>query len=463
MSINDPQWGNSHRPEQKDPEQVPESTGTEPVQPKTGEQDVPPAQESGLTGKNSGLGNPPPGNPPPELPPDLEELWQQLVYHTRCRIARLLGRPVPPAPSRVAPAPLSANAAPSLLETTAMPPELSGWQALTLKSWLIGVSLIVGAWLMSGFYLVDVQQRGVLSRFGSVVRVVDPGWHWRLPYPIDSVRLINVTAERKLDIALSGPQGRESPQGLMRTAEGDLVGLSYSVVYQVTDPVAYLSRAEQPTNLVSLLADEVLRRAVTAQLLSTLQAAVSQKNAPSDGWLAGTATQLQAAVEPLQLGITVKGLVLREVQLPAPVLQAMKDVDRQAQAQTKSLRDAQLGATERLIKAYKLAVNLRDESAAYAVALENHVRSLSSGSTADDQQARAQAQQDLATQAGLWRQQYPLLFSSQTALQGRIDPSSPNAAAAVPDKTAPANNTDTWRDREIMRSRDRVARPGSGS
>jgi regulator of protease activity HflC (stomatin/prohibitin superfamily) len=241
------------------------------------------------------------------------------------------------------------------------------------------------------------------------------------------------------------------------------VGLSYSVVYQVTDPVAYLSRAEQPTNLVSLLADEVLRRAVTAQPLSTLQAAVSQKNAPSDGWLAGTATQLQAAVEPLQLGITVKGLVLREVQLPAPVLQAMKDVDRQAQAQTKSLRDAQLGATERLIKAYKLAVNLRDESAAYAVALENRARSLSSGSTADDQQARAQAQQDLATQAGLWREQYPLLFSSQTALQGRIDPSSPNAATAVPDKTAPANSTDTWRDREIMRSRDRVARPGSGS
>ena len=463
MSINDPQWGNSHRPEQKDPEQVPESTGTEPVQPKAGEQDAPSGRETGLTPKSSAPGNPPPGNPPPELPPDLEVLWQQLVYRMRCRIARLLGRPLPPAPSPVASAPLSANTAPSPIAATPLPPELTGWQALTLKSWLIGVSLIVGAWLMSGFYLVDVQQRGVLSRFGGVVRVVDPGWHWRLPYPIDSVRLINVTAERKLDIALPGQQGRESSQGLMRTADGDLVGLGYSVVYQVTDPLAYLSRAEQPTNLLSLLADDVLRRAVTTQPLPTLQREVGQKNVQSDGWLAATATQLQTAIEPLQLGITVKGLTLREVQLPAPVLQAMKDADREAQAQTKSLRDAQASATDRLIKAYKLAANLRDESAAYAVALENRARTLSSDSTADAQKARSQAQQDLAAQVALWRQQYPLLFSSQAALQDRIGPGSPNVATAVPGKTVPTTSTDAWRDREIMRSRDRVARPGSGS
>ena len=473
MSINDPQWGNSHRPEQKDPEQVPENTGTEPVQPKAGEPEATPSQETRLSDKNSVPDNLPPRNSPPqlppELPPDLEVLWQQLVYRTRCRLARLLGRPLPPAPS--VPPPVSMSSIPSAATAAQSPlgpgnatPELTGWQALTLKSWLIGVSLIVGAWLVSGFYLVDVQQRGVLSRFGSVVRVVDPGWHWRLPYPIDSVRLINVQADRTLEVGLSAQSGRRQTQGLMRTADGSLVSVAYAVVYQVTDPVAYLSRADEPTDLLALLAEDVVRDAVAEQALATV---LAETDKDDTAVLQAAPTRLQTAVDPLQMGLTVKGLVLRDVQLPPPVQQAIKDAEHEEQSRVKALREAMAASTEQLIKAHKLAARLQDESAAYARVLEQESQAVSARRDSVSQAAdTVRLKHQFAERVAQWRQQYPLLFSSRMTLQAHVQPPQPvvsgssAVSGAAPTSASPLN---AWRDRGFMRSRDRVDRPGSGS
>lgn len=453
MSINDPQWGNSHRPEENQPEQVPDVTGTEPVQPEDGAQgsphnktpDQPPTEPQ----------RPPPSRPP-EGPPDLEELWQQLVYQLRCRLARLLGRELPQPPA--APAILVNRAQPSDVDDDAA---LSGWQALSLKSWLIGVSLIIGAWLVSGFYLVDTPQRGVLSRFGSVIAVEDPGWHWRWPYPIESVRLINVTADRSLEVGLSAQKDHRQAQGLMLTADNNLIGVAYAIVYQVTDPVAYLLRADTPTDVLALLTESSLRDAIAGQTLATMLAVGSKSTASvGDAMLQTVRSRLQAALDPLQLGIEVKNLEIREVQLPAPVLQSVKDAERDEQAQAKALRDAQSTATENLIKARKLAAKIQDESMAYARLLDNEAQGLLAPGVGRNAE---QARQALGEKAAKWREQYPLLFAGPGAMQEKLQPS----VAAVGKKdvggkvTAPVAGE--WRDRDIMRSRDRVDRPGSGS
>lgn len=461
MSINDPQWGNSHRPDSKDPEQVPENTGTEPVQPEADKKD---SQQ-----QRSPVRSPQPS--PPEGPPDLEELWQQLVYKTRCQIARLFGRPLPEAPTVSQPA-ATRSGLPADTPTDASP--LAGLQTLSFKSWLIGVSLTFGAWLVSGFYLVDPQQRGVLSRFGSVVALEDPGWHWRWPYPIDSVRLVNVSADRTMDIGLSAQKGQRQSQGLMLTADGSLAAVAYAVVYQVTDPVRYLSRADEPADLLALLAEESLRRAVSAQTLPTLLASGQKQTAEAGAAMLQTAkADLQTALEPLQLGIVVKDLLIREVQLPTPVLQAVKETEREEQARAKALRESQAASTERLIKARKLAAKLQDESAAYAGTLDNEIQTLRTAGAKPDKTSAEAAQKALQDKASQWRQQYPLVFASPAMLKDLVQPARPAQPGNRADRPAPVSQdaasatippaTDAWRDRDIMRSRDRVDRPGSGS
>ncbi|MEJ2257515.1 MAG: protease modulator HflK N-terminal domain-containing protein, partial [Woeseiaceae bacterium] len=47
--------------------------------------------------------------------------------------------------------------------------------------------VLVGAWLLTGFYRVDEAERGVVQRFGAYTETTLPGLRWHLPYPIETV------------------------------------------------------------------------------------------------------------------------------------------------------------------------------------------------------------------------------------------------------------------------------------
>jgi regulator of protease activity HflC (stomatin/prohibitin superfamily) len=451
MSINDPQWGNSHRPEQKDPEQVPEQAGTEPVQPDNGLKSAE-APKSPQPEPPSG-GSKKPGEPP-EGPPDLEVLWQQLVHNIRCKLATILRREPPPLPDALnadRPAPLASVDEPL------------SWQALSLKSWLIGVALLMGAWLMSGFYLVDVNQRGVLSRFGVIVSTEDPGWHWRWPYPIESVRLVNVTNDRTLEVGVA--TAKLSAPLIMLTADQSLVGLGYAVVYQVNDPVVYLSRLEAPAELLSTLAETALRQAVAAQPMALIRGAVVKQGADTSNpaFLDAARGQVQAALDQLNTGIQVKALQIKEVVLPGPVLKAAKQAEQDEQAQIQALRQAQSASGESLIKARKLANRLQEETTGYTQELDVAVLRLNAS---NPRPSSADALNQVASANASLRAQYPLVFDNFADLVARTQQSSTaqskRHSVQTTDSVA-APKAGEWRDRELMRSRDRVDRPGSGS
>ena len=463
MSINDPQWGNSHRPEQKEPDQAPDKAGAAPVQPESdgGRENPPlnnvkasPPQSSTPTGSQQS-----PTPTPPEGPPDLEVLWQQLVYRIRCRLAKILRQAPPELPT---PPQSTAKQAtnPPPAEGSADP--LPSWQALSLQSWLIGVALLFGAWLMSGFYLVDANQRGVVSRFGVVSGTEEPGWHWRWPYPFESVRLVNVTGDRTLEIG-AATSGRQA-QGFMLTADQNLVGLSYAVIYQVEDPVAYLTRLDQPSDLLGVFAENAIREAVARQTLRGLQQSISKPDtdAVQSPALNQVRDQIQQSLNDLNSGIRVKNVLIRDVRLPGPVLQAVKQADEDAQSKLRAFRETQIAATDSLIKAYKLANQLQEESRGYGQVLDDNVTRLNAASAPD----LAAAQKTVAALGQATRLQFPLLFDTDTDLIARTLPAkvaAKNATKASGSKAAAPVGTGAWRDRDIMRERDRVERPGSGS
>ena len=454
MSINDPQWGNSHRPDDKHPEQAPELSGADQAQPEN------------AAGSPQNPKPPLPPGPPEEGPPDLEVLWQQLRYKVHSRIARLLGRPLPNPPSN----PVSSGAADvkslPLPASGAPEPAPIGWQSLSLKSWLIGVSLLVCAWLISGFYLVDVQQRGVLTQLGRIASVQDPGWHWRWPYPIDSVRLINVEADRTLEVGLTETKNPRQSPGLMRTSDGNLVAMGYAVVYQVSDPVAYVSRASAPADMLVPMAEDGLRDLASGQTLASLQTLPAKAPGQENPVMAVVRERLQKGVDTLGIGVQIKRLEVRDVQLPAPVLQSIKALAREEQAQVKALREAQSQSTDSLIKARKLAAQMDTEGAAFLQAVEQATR------TTPASLNPAEAEKDFGRLLTSLRQQYPLVFASATSLRDRVVPASKKTQSAS-DKTSGAPSVPAtgqpqsatggeWRDREIMRSRDRIDRPGVG-
>jgi modulator of FtsH protease HflK len=67
---------------------------------------------------------------------------------------------------------------------------------------LIGLAVVV--WLASGFYIIDAGERGVVLRFGKFAETTMPGPRWHLPYPVETVEVVNVEQVRTVEVGYKG-------------------------------------------------------------------------------------------------------------------------------------------------------------------------------------------------------------------------------------------------------------------
>src|SRR3990167_2230094 len=69
------------------------------------------------------------------------------------------------------------------------------------------VSIVVVVWLLSGIYIIDEGKRGVALRFGKYVDSAMPGTHWRIPYPIEQIEVVDVEQRRFVEIGYRSSGG----------------------------------------------------------------------------------------------------------------------------------------------------------------------------------------------------------------------------------------------------------------
>ena len=74
------------------------------------------------------------------------------------------------------------------------------------KLCLIGAVLV---WILSGLYIVQSSEQGVVRRFGKVVRDgVSPGMHYRLPWPIEKVDKVKIKDIVRVQIGYMKKRGK---------------------------------------------------------------------------------------------------------------------------------------------------------------------------------------------------------------------------------------------------------------
>jgi membrane protease subunit HflK len=126
------------------------------------------------------------------------------------------------------------------------------------------VPLLIGIWLVfSTFVLVSEQQRGVVLRFGQFARVLAPGPHFKLPWPIERVAKVNATQIKTFTQTVP-----------VLTSDENIVNVDLNVQYRVTDPELYLFGTRD--------ADEVLKEAS----LSTVRTRAAWPRASGTTWAA---------------------------------------------------------------------------------------------------------------------------------------------------------------------------------
>ena len=234
---------------------------------------------------------------------------------------------------------------------------------------LVGFAIVV-LWLLSGIYIVNPDEQGIVLRFGKYDRTEGPGPHYAWPVPIESVYKPQVTQVLRSEVgfrsvgqAVTFQQGqlRTIPEeASMLTGDENIVNVQFSVQYKISDPVDYLFNVTAPAALVRNAAEAAMREVIgNSQIDSAI----------TDGKLKiqSEATQLlQTVLDRYGAGIQVLAVQLQDVHPPHEVIDAFKDVASAREDKSRIINEAEAYRNELLPKARGQAAAMGNEASAYS-------------------------------------------------------------------------------------------------
>ena len=194
---------------------------------------------------------------------------------------------------------------------------------------LIAVAAIV-LWGFSGFFRVEPDELGVVLRFGSFVREVQPGLNYHLPYPIESALTPQALRVNKIDIGMRvsedtrrGTTTRDVPEeSLMLTGDENIVDVDFSVLWKVkpTQVGDFLFNVQSPEGTVKAVAESAMREVIGQSNIQPILTGARQN--------IETAVQalLQKILDGYGAGIQIQQVQLQKVDPPAQVIDAFRDV-----------------------------------------------------------------------------------------------------------------------------------------
>ncbi|HXV08831.1 MAG TPA: protease modulator HflK, partial [Burkholderiales bacterium] len=128
---------------------------------------------------------------------------------------------------------------------------------------LILIALVIVVWLASGFYIVDASQRGIVLRFGRHIQTTQPGPQWHLPYPIESVEIVNLSQVRTVEVGYrTNVKNKVLKESLMLTDDENIIDIQFAVQYILKSPEDFLFNNRGTDDAVLQAAETAIREIV---------------------------------------------------------------------------------------------------------------------------------------------------------------------------------------------------------
>ncbi|MCP3372976.1 FtsH protease activity modulator HflK [Bradyrhizobium cajani] len=234
------------------------------------------------------------------------------------------------------------------------------------------ILLILAFWLLSGFFRVQSEERGVVLRFGKHVRTVDPGLNYHLPYPIETVLLpkalrVNTTSIGMTlidDPARRGRSIRDVPEeSLMLTGDENIVDVDFTVLWRIKPDAGgvgdFLFNIQNPEGTVKAVAEsamrEVIGRSQIQPILTGARNTIEQ----------GVQELIQRTLDSYGAGILITQVQMQKVDPPAQVIDAFRDVQA-ARANLEQLQnEAQTYANQVVPQARGRAAKILQDAEGY--------------------------------------------------------------------------------------------------
>ena len=251
--------------------------------------------------------------------------------------------------------------------------------------------LVLGGWGLSGFFVVNPDELGIVLRFGQYVRDAKPGLNYHLPYPIEAALTPKVTRVNRIDVGMRtiddtrrGNTSRDVPEeSLMLTGDENIVDVDFSVFWLIKPDGAadYLFNIQQPEGTVKAVAESAMREVIGHSEITGAAASAAQAvgapppagaAAPGSILTGGRATTEAAVQEIMQktldgyhAGIQVTQVQLQKVDPPAQVIDSFRDVQAALSDAERARNEAETYANQVIPDARGRAAKITQDAEAY--------------------------------------------------------------------------------------------------
>ncbi|MBE6916396.1 MAG: FtsH protease activity modulator HflK [Ruminococcaceae bacterium] len=138
----------------------------------------------------------------------------------------------------------------------------------------IAVVALVAVAVLTCFYTVDDKQQAVVTTFGRVTDITDPGLHFMLPFGIQQVEKVDVNVYQKIELGYTtGSDGSEvynTEESTMITGDYNIVNVDFFVEYKISDPVKFLYSSTNPEMILRNLIQSQVRNVVGSSTVDSV-------------------------------------------------------------------------------------------------------------------------------------------------------------------------------------------------
>jgi membrane protease subunit HflK len=191
-------------------------------------------------------------------------------------------------------------------------------------------------------YQVQLEEVGVVLRFGRYVRTAEPGLNVKLPF-VEQVQLVPVQRQLKQEFGFrtAVPAVRTryadtsfSDESVMLTGDLNVAVVEWIVQYRVNDPYKYLFKVRNLTDTFRSMNEAVMREVVGDRTVTEVLTVGRQEIATTSERL------LQELVNQYEMGIVIDQIVLQDVTPPDPVKPSWDEVNQAQQQRDRLINEA---------------------------------------------------------------------------------------------------------------------------
>jgi membrane protease subunit HflK len=177
---------------------------------------------------------------------------------------------------------------------------------------ILGVIALIA--IFTSWYTVDESEQAVVITFGKAeAPILDPGLHFKLPWPMQKAKILS---KETFSLKFGYKQSKDGEivsydnETKMITGDENIVLTDLVVQWKITDPGKYLFNAEAPQEILHDATSASIRSIIGSSLIDE---ALTSGKAEIE---AETRDLLASLIEKYDIGITILGVKLQDVELP---------------------------------------------------------------------------------------------------------------------------------------------------